>query len=87
MRNTYSIGPVVTLLMTSDQADRWNTGSLTEQDMESIHVMYPTTDRRGLPSSEQILMVRCFDAEDEKYDREVVSELEANYHAELCDDR
>lgn len=86
MRNKYSVGPIVTLLMTSDQADRWNTGSLTDDDMESIHVIYPTT-HCGLPDAEQILMIRCFDRQDQKYDPEVVSELEANHHAELCDAR
>jgi len=86
MKNRYSVGPIVTLLMTTDQADRWNAGSLTDADMESIHVIYPTTNR-GLPDSEQILMIRCFDVADQKYDPEVVSELEANHHAELCDAR
>jgi hypothetical protein len=50
----YRIG-WLSVWMTKDQAERWNSGDTTRQDMFTIIVSIPSTDR-GLPISEEMTL-------------------------------
>lgn len=52
----YRIG-WLSVWMTKDQAERWNSGSTTRQDMFEIIVSLPGTDR-GLPTSEEMSLAQ-----------------------------
>lgn len=54
---SYRIG-WLSVYMTKDQADRWNSGNTTRQDMFSIIVSLPSRDR-GLPTSEEMSLAEA----------------------------
>lgn len=54
---SYRIGWMV-VYMTKDQADRWNSGSTTRQDMFSIIAVLPSRDR-GLPTSDEMNLAKA----------------------------
>lgn len=54
----YRIGPV-SVRMTDAQAERWNSGNTTRQDMFSIRAYIPGADRRGLPIHDEMPLAKA----------------------------